>query len=224
MDMKSTEPVSSSSIKSGQPTKAEKKAEARRIAALKNPVRVELIKTHRSMQAGTRGIFIEKNPANGTFGQQVPKRMKEIKLRNIYQYMTWHYDFQVLYLNVIENPMLGLFNPIHLICEDVNKDACVVSIHEIPHNNAMKGLLCPGRQLAVMHPFWRIAFDGRVGIRVDEPEDVVILGMKNTICRYCSKENASKKCSRCKEAYYCNRECQQADWKELQHKLVCEKK
>ncbi len=41
---------------------------------------------------------------------------------------------------------------------------------------------------------------------------------KCAVCGVASKSN----CSRCKQAYYCGREHQVADWKT--HKLVCGKK
>lgn len=38
-------------------------------------------------------------------------------------------------------------------------------------------------------------------------------------CAYCGKENATMRCSLCKETNYCNRECQKKDWP--QHKEIC---
>mmetsp|Transcript_45336 Transcript_45336/g.109788 ORF Transcript_45336/g.109788 Transcript_45336/m.109788 type:complete len:491 (+) Transcript_45336:60-1532(+) len=41
-------------------------------------------------------------------------------------------------------------------------------------------------------------------------------------CQYCKKEDAKDKlltCSRCRNAHYCSKECQKADWKE--HKVTC---
>ncbi len=40
------------------------------------------------------------------------------------------------------------------------------------------------------------------------------------ICNYCMKEfNESFRCSRCKKAYYCGKECQVKDW--TIHKILC---
>lgn len=46
------------------------------------------------------------------------------------------------------------------------------------------------------------------------------------VCRVCKKTNAqltppqtNKRCSKCREVYYCGRDCQKADWKV--HKHVC---
>ncbi len=50
--------------------------------------------------------------------------------------------------------------------------------------------------------------------------------MSSKMCRYCSKPEDSEdfegtlmKCSRCKNAYYCSKECQKKDWK--MHKKFC---
>lgn len=39
------------------------------------------------------------------------------------------------------------------------------------------------------------------------------------VCRYCKRDDVIKRCSRCKIAYYCNRECQKNDYPT--HKVVC---
>mmetsp|Transcript_5066 Transcript_5066/g.12084 ORF Transcript_5066/g.12084 Transcript_5066/m.12084 type:complete len:485 (+) Transcript_5066:75-1529(+) len=51
-------------------------------------------------------------------------------------------------------------------------------------------------------------------------------GDGNKMCRKCGKSDSSEsfqeslmKCGRCHQAYYCNRECQKADWKD--HKKTC---
>jgi hypothetical protein len=43
---------------------------------------------------------------------------------------------------------------------------------------------------------------------------------KQIECDCCQKVNPSKRCSRCRGAYYCSNECQKADWNN--HKLVCQ--
>ena len=41
-------------------------------------------------------------------------------------------------------------------------------------------------------------------------------------CNYCNKIDAKlKKCTRCKQAFYCSKKCQKKDWKN--HKKVCKK-
>ena len=42
------------------------------------------------------------------------------------------------------------------------------------------------------------------------------------ICEACGQENATKCCSRCREACYCSSACQKQHWKEG-HKAECKK-
>ncbi|KAJ5028762.1 zinc finger domain-containing protein [Bipolaris maydis] len=39
-------------------------------------------------------------------------------------------------------------------------------------------------------------------------------------CTTCSGQHARRRCSRCKAAYYCDRNCQKSDWKT--HRNICE--
>ena len=50
---------------------------------------------------------------------------------------------------------------------------------------------------------------------------VVVPDVPNTKCWSCGKEEEEiKKCSKCKFAKYCSRECQRSDWKQI-HKELC---
>ena len=40
-----------------------------------------------------------------------------------------------------------------------------------------------------------------------------------TRCQFCHKKGPTKHCSKCKQAFYCNKECQGKDWKK--HKKTC---
>jgi hypothetical protein len=50
-------------------------------------------------------------------------------------------------------------------------------------------------------------------------ENTSVLNL-GTLCRVCNKLS-SKCCCRCKQAYYCSKECQMKDW--LEHKKYCGK-
>jgi len=39
-------------------------------------------------------------------------------------------------------------------------------------------------------------------------------------CKTCSTET-NLRCNRCKQVYYCGKECQRKDWKEGYHKRIC---
>eukprot|EP00026_Physarum_polycephalum_P004816 Phypoly_transcript_04840.p1 GENE.Phypoly_transcript_04840~~Phypoly_transcript_04840.p1 ORF type:complete len:594 (+),score=61.92 Phypoly_transcript_04840:2-1783(+) len=41
----------------------------------------------------------------------------------------------------------------------------------------------------------------------------------DTMCSYCHKQTAKSLCAGCKHEWYCNKECQKADW--ATHKIVC---
>lgn len=56
--------------------------------------------------------------------------------------------------------------------------------------------------------------------QVDKEEDKN--GPETHLCRYCGKQGFFQKCSRCKETFYCSRECQREDWRT--HKVACTKK
>ena len=40
-------------------------------------------------------------------------------------------------------------------------------------------------------------------------------------CNSCHRHGATKKCSKCKDVYYCSQECQASDWKRGGHKQLC---
>lgn len=46
------------------------------------------------------------------------------------------------------------------------------------------------------------------------------LGRTTECCIVCDEQDKNKKCSNCKEVYYCGPVCQQADW--FQHKKICQ--
>lgn len=51
----------------------------------------------------------------------------------------------------------------------------------------------------------------------------VNLDSKNKVCQVCSAEKAKSRCSGCKSAIYCNKDCQLLDWNELGHNKECRK-
>jgi len=77
-----------------------------------------------------------------------------------------------------------------------------------------------GQILRVANPYMRVAQDGKTYIRVENYSALLMLERKN-ICYYCLKEGQLKRCAKCQIAEYCSKECQQNDWKKLNHKDVC---
>ena len=80
--------------------------------------------------------------------------------------------------------------------------------------------------IRINNPYMRLAMDGYPMIRVDDPKTVEVEVEKGVdlskYCRRCFKPNSRMYCSKCKMAYYCSKECQEEDWKLLNHNLVCE--
>lgn len=58
-------------------------------------------------------------------------------------------------------------------------------------------------------------------------DEMIMIARQNLGCFCCGKQDADRKCSRCKVATYCNRECQKKDWRHKTswrgpHKAECE--
>jgi hypothetical protein len=82
-----------------------------------------------------------------------------------------------------------------------------------------------GSKMHIINPYLRIgANDRKPSVRVDDISSIVMQSESERIlnmCRYCCEANASKACSKCRQALYCSKECQTMDWKLYKHKLIC---
>jgi len=159
------------------------------------------------------------SPISTVFKKDVPPGLKPIFVNQMYEQQDWVYRKRVLHLTLIEDPMFG-FNATNVAGQDAKGNLIRVSIYEIPQNDDYRRLLAFGTQLGIINPYHRIAMDGKNGIRVEHPDQIVRLGRKENMCRYCGEENAQRKCAKCK-VNYCSRDCQVADWKILNHKAIC---
>jgi len=80
-----------------------------------------------------------------------------------------------------------------------------------------------GKSISIKNPYMRVgASDLKPYIRVDCENDIISnTPHKKEVCAFCITENANMMyCKKCKTPY-CSRDCQMADWKEFQHKLIC---
>ncbi|UJR16848.1 hypothetical protein I4U23_003747 [Adineta vaga] len=117
---------------------------------------------------------------------------------------------------------------IHLVIEDEHLDCIKICIYGFPDDHG-KHLISQtfriGGKMSIINPYLRIPpRDGIPIIRIDEFSSIVMQNESEYIvnmCRCCGEGNASQVCSRCKEAFYCSKECQTMDWKLYEHKLIC---
>jgi hypothetical protein len=91
-------------------------------------------------------------------------------------------------------------------------------------HDTLTALFCPGRNISVCNPYFRISTDHMGCIRVDDPRTIIIDDPEShvRVCSCCLQSAATlQACSKCKIARYCSRECQLKDWKEFEHKTIC---
>jgi hypothetical protein len=85
---------------------------------------------------------------------------------------------------------------------------------------------CSGRRIAIVNPYHRLAADGKVMIRVDDSDSVIMNAKEDIgpVCCCCTKSleaGSVLRCAKCETAIYCSKECQVIDWKQLKHQLIC---
>jgi len=131
--------------------------------------------------------FVNDLPVSSVFKKSVPPGLKPIFVSQMDEGKEWVYRKRILHLILIEDPMFG-FNATNLAAQDGEGGVIRVSIYETPQDEKYRRLLAFGTQLAIMNPYHRIAIDGKNGIRVEEPDQIVHLGRKENMCRYCGGE------------------------------------
>ncbi len=110
----------------------------------------------------------------------------------------------------------------HSILED--DDGQVIPISFYQTEKMSQSLFSIGQRVTIINPYMRQANDGSVRIRVDDSK-TVFFGDCVPICWSCcqTEQQVGKLllCARCKKAQYCSKECQEFDWKQVNHKAVC---
>ena len=133
------------------------------------------------------------------------------------------YDKCVLEVRIVDWPIV--MKAVTMVVEDMNGQVEKLGIYNWTHES-MGPLLKtfqPNRKLHIINPHLRIAMDGQRIIRVEDP-CYVMMGEAPSKCCHCCGElltGGPMKCSKCRMALYCSKECQTHDWSELKHKLVC---
>lgn len=83
-----------------------------------------------------------------------------------------------------------------------------------------------GSKISIINPYYKMAMDGKMCIRVDDFSLVYIHNdLKNAkLCRYCGDENQKQpiQCRSCKRCYYCSKKCLKLDRTRLGHDYICD--
>eukprot|EP01122_Echinamoeba_exundans_P007491 TRINITY_DN2329_c0_g1_i1.p1 TRINITY_DN2329_c0_g1~~TRINITY_DN2329_c0_g1_i1.p1 ORF type:complete len:1130 (-),score=171.69 TRINITY_DN2329_c0_g1_i1:442-3831(-) len=205
-------------------------------ARLTHPYRAERIRISREFQSQIRedkgSIHISKTP-----GYSKPKiqrkysvqACKAIKLDEMDAAEDQIYTGCVLHARVVEQalPPVGESS---LFCGIEDEDGTYESLSVIkwwerfPNPQAAAKAFAVGRRIAVVNPYHRIAKDQRVMIRVDDAHSVVMNDAEDlgSVCYCCTKRlEAVNRCALCRTAIYCSKDCQNIDWKQNNHKIIC---
>ena len=123
----------------------------------------------------------------------------------------------------VDIPIIGVFTSVHFVVEDEKRFVEKLCIYNLGKDyQSIKEKFPIGCIFTIIEPYARLAVDGKPMIRVDGPNTVIISEKRKIdMCFYCGKEQSRYTCSRCKTAKYCRKECQNNDWKILNHKNVC---
>lgn len=195
---------------------------------LLDPKRMEIIREHR------RGNEKRFSKLSALPPKQKGDPSQVIMLKEIDLGTSRVYSNRVLSLLIIEEPNLETSltdQPdelsLSIIAEGEDGVAVPVRIEEVPVLDI--GKFDVGRRIDLLNPCLLVSNseDGLLsmsefyasfkgGVRFHKDCHAV----KN-MCRFCGLDGARQTCAKCMKAKYCNRECQQADWKILKHKLVC---
>lgn len=110
-----------------------------------------------------------------------------------------------------------------ILIEDSQREPAHVALNDAPPSLLEK--LAPGQALILLDPYVRIASDGSIVLRADDPSASIQLKTKHSICWACSVEEQPgqrlRSCAKCNQAPYCSQTCQKQDWSIYGHRSVC---
>ena len=205
---------------------------------LLDPRRIELFKRHRQFLSSRQILTYDRSFLYLTHTnlphtlQTKPKKLthlKPITLKEMDPTKNHLYDGCVLSLTIIEETLV--FEPsILLLVEDDNLDIQRLFIYGFHPNDGLhliKEVFRIGKKMDVLNPSIKIGTtDLKPGIRVDDFQSIIMQDdteQAMQMCRCCGEGNAMYRCSKCKTAFYCSKECQFIDWKHYRHKWICKK-
>lgn len=209
---------------------------------LTDPWRVELIKKHRyilSRKDITNEIASELAELTEQLVlEEIPEPIEESKLKGLKPILLLGMDYsqdeiytgRVVELRSIE-PVVVVGRCIFLVVEDQDGDTQRCIIYHYQHDDdkaKLEKTLGIGCNFSVANPHMSLltSASGETSkpfIKVENPEMIILHPKKRmeNMCRFCGTGNALKHCSKCKKANYCDRECQEKDWKIYKHKHIC---
>ena len=201
---------------------------------LTDPHRIEIFKRHRQWAVDMSQLQnVKKSKAmtqEPRVKQSMPKSLiglKPITLREINPTKDHVYNGYILSVTIIDEALTWIPS-IHLVIEDENLDCDHMVIYGFPETQGkhlIDEVFTIGMKMNIINPYLRIgANDGKPFIRVDDFSSIIMQNESERVvnmCRCCGESNALHVCGRCKRARYCNKECQIADWKLYEHKLIC---
>ncbi|XP_037040161.1 uncharacterized protein LOC119077107 [Bradysia coprophila] len=198
-----------------------------------NPARVQCVQRHRETLKKMTEMMSTKNfcasllsitPQHEQKLATSSDGFKAITLRDMNPHKDTVYTQRLINLMICEDPMFGLLSAIHVVVRDDNDDCINCSFYDLDHySQTVRQNLAFGSTITVLNPYYRLASDGSVALRVDHPKTIIYreCGKNNPVCRYCWKGNPQHACGSCKRVKYCSRSCQTDDWKILKHKMIC---
>ncbi|CAL8137436.1 unnamed protein product [Orchesella dallaii] len=215
-----------------EPNKAQIVGVLQRKPHLDNTNRKELIISHRQFMNETNRLSEDfaqllKHKAGivPKLKQSVPETsqllLKGICLKEVNLESDTLYEGCVINLTIIDEPGVKS-GRIQVIVQDRHGDVTRLYIYNEKISKESLEKFGVGTRMVISNPLVEDAQVG-VGLRNDEPKCIVFASSVPNMCRFCGEANAPQKCSQCKKAWYCSKECQQHDWKMLKHKLVCSK-
>jgi tetratricopeptide (TPR) repeat protein len=200
---------------------------------LSDPRRFDMIHSHREAIAEKRKFLPTQKFVTSTNKPRVYQQspvsligLKAISLREMNPTKDHVHEGYVLSSLIFEqSPVVE--PSIWLLFEDDNGDLERLFIYNTPASEGwqlVKHTYIHGTKISILNPYMRMATDNKPAIRVDDVSSIILHGDAHNVknmCRCCSEANASRFCGKCKIAHYCSKECQTIDWKQLDHKLIC---
>uniref|UniRef100_A0AC35GQ36 MYND-type domain-containing protein n=1 Tax=Panagrolaimus sp. PS1159 TaxID=55785 RepID=A0AC35GQ36_9BILA len=157
------------------------------------------------------------------------RKVRKITFKDMDPMLVKDYNCCILEGKIIDWVLLASSCILTLV-EDNNGDCRFVMII-LPYSNRydkddlleMMKHFRPNVKISIASPYTRMTEFGPMLIAVDGLEYVKCDdSMIDKLCHVCRKEAKTlPKCSGCKMALYCSKECQKIDWTELNHEGIC---